>query len=332
MSFLYHWGLFSAEALTLVIAILAIIAGFLALVSNQKSSPKSGRLTVESLNAQFEHTRLITQASLLDKKAFKQFKKSVAKKNKSNIGQPHLFVIDFNGDIKASAVEGLKECINAILLTAKPNDEVALRLESPGGAVHCYGLAASQLQRLRDANLKLTVLVDRVAASGGYLMASLADTIIAAPFAIIGSIGVVFQLPNFNRVLNKHQIEFEQITAGEYKRTLSMFGKNTADGRDKVQSNINETQLLFKDHVKKHRPSLDIDAVATGEHWYGQQALTLGLIDAMGTSDQFLMDNQEQFKLYHLRYHEKKKLGKKIADGFARITSKWIAHNQYGNA
>ena len=108
-----------------------------------------------------------------------------------------------------------------------------------------YGLAASQMQRIRDKKLKLTVCVDKVAASGGYMMAVVADKIIAAPFAVLGSIGVLAQVPNFHRLLKKHDVDFEMLTAGKYKRTLTMFGENTDKGREKFQEDIEDTHVLF---------------------------------------------------------------------------------------
>jgi serine protease SohB len=335
MEFLYHWGLFAAEAFTLVIAILAVFFGILAISSSAKQQPK-GKLIIKPLNECYQSIVNEIYNGTLDKKALqshkKLLKKSKKEAEKTESNKPRLFVIDFIGDIKASAVSSLRECITAILLTAQKNDEVLLRLESPGGAVHCYGLAASQLARLRTANIHLTIAVDQVAASGGYMMACLANQIIAAPFAIIGSIGVVFQLPNFNRLLHKNNVEFEQVTAGEYKRTLSMFGENTKQDRAKVQQDVDETQVLFKQHIQTYRPNLDISQVATGEHWYGQQALKFDLIDQLGTSDDFLLQAIDKFALYQLTYEQKKPLGKKLTEGLSKISAKWLEFKNYARS
>lgn len=329
MEFLYHWGLFSAEMITTVISVLILIIGIVAILASQKKS--AGRLTVKPLNDEYEALTHPIRHATTDKKTLKKDEKSKAKKHKSAKSEhkPRLFVIDFKGDIKASAVTGLRECITAVLLSKQDNDQVLIRLESPGGAVHCYGLAASQLERLRTANVPVTVAVDKVAASGGYMMACVANHIIAAPFAVIGSIGVVYQLPNFNRLLHKNNIEYEQLTAGEYKRTLTMFGENTKQDREKVQTDINETQLLFKQHIKHCRPDLDIDSVATGEHWYGRQAIDLNLIDTLQTSDDFLLQAQTHFDIYALHFKEKKKLGKKITEGMSAFSAKWLEFSRY---
>ncbi|WP_020414836.1 protease SohB [Microbulbifer variabilis] len=223
-----------------------------------------------------------------------------------------IFVMHFNGDIKASALSHLREEITAILQVAKTGDEVLLCLESPGGMVANYGLAASQLARIRSAGIHLTIAVDKVAASGGYMMACVADRILAAPFAMLGSIGVLAQLPNFNRLLKRHDVDYELFTAGEYKRTVTMFGENTEEGREKFQSDLEEIHVLFQHFVSEYRPSLDIAKVATGEVWFGQKALSLGLVDELKTSDEYLTHSAEGADLYQVEYKEKKNIAKKM--------------------
>ena len=226
-----------------------------------------------------------------------------------------MFVIDFKGSIDAAEVASLREEISAILAIADKGDEVVVNVESGGGMVHGYGLASSQLDRLRQANIPLTVCVDKVAASGGYMMACVANKIYAAPFAIVGSIGVVAQLPNFSRLLKKHEIDYEQHTAGNFKRTLTVFGENTDEGRQKFQEELEETHVLFKEFVGKYRPELDLAKVATGEHWYGQQAIELGLVDVISTSDDVIMSLAGERNVYKIRYQIRKKLADKIAHG-----------------
>ena len=217
-----------------------------------------------------------------------------------------MFVLNFHGDIRATAVTSLREEVTAVLTAAQPEDEVLVRLESAGGLVHGYGLAAAQLLRIRDRRLKLTVAVDKVAASGGYMMACVADRIIAAPFAILGSIGVIAQLPNFNRLLKKHDVDFEQFMAGEHKRTVTLFGENTDKGRQKFQEEIEDIHNLFKDFVRNHRPQVDRERVATGEHWFGARALDCRLVDELRTSDDYLLDASASADLYEIIYTGKK--------------------------
>ena len=201
-----------------------------------------------------------------------------------------------------------------ILSVAKAEDEVLLVLESGGGTIHGYGLAASQLNRIKEKKISLRISVDSIAASGGYMMACVADELIAAPFAIIGSIGVVAQIPNFHRLLKEKNIDFEQITAGDFKRTLTMFGDNTDVAREKFQSELNDAHALFKQFVASSRPLLDIDKVATGEHWFGTTALDLGLIDRVSTSDDLILDAAENRDVYKVAVEKKPSLFEKVTN------------------
>jgi len=233
-----------------------------------------------------------------------------------------IYVLDFHGDIRASAVASLREEITAVLTVAREQDEVFVRLESSGGVVHGYGLAASQLMRIRDKNIPLTVAVDKVAASGGYMMACVGSRILAAPFAIIGSIGVIAQLPNFHKVLKKHDIDFEQFTAGEFKRTVTMFGENTREAKSKFREEIEDIHLLFKDFIVQHRPSVDIVKVSTGESWPGTRALQNNLVDELKTSDDYLLENSQHADIFEVSYTTKKSLLEKIGFQFQRLMDK----------
>ena len=239
-----------------------------------------------------------------------QFSKEAKTRKKNN---QKVYVLDFKGDMAASAVESLREEITLILATAKAGrDRVVLRLESPGGMVHGYGLAAAQLVRLRDAGFNLTICVDKVAASGGYMMACIANEIVSAPFAVLGSIGVVAQVPNFNRLLKEHNVDFELYTAGQYKRTVTMFGENTEEGKAKFEEELQQTHVLFKHFVEKYRPQLNVEKVATGEHWYGEDAMDLNLVDKLQTSDEYLLSLLTQHDVYLIQTRRKPTLGEKL--------------------
>ena len=307
MGFLAQYGMFALKIFTLVVAILILMGGILAL----RRKPKTD-LTITHLNKEYQ----LLVAQMEKKIAGKKNKPTkVKKKSKS----PVLFVLDFNGDIKASQVESMREEITAILAVATHHDEVLIRINSPGGAVSGYGLAAAQIQRLRDRNLTITACVDKVAASGGYLMACVANHIIAAPFAIIGSIGVVAQMPNFHRWLKKHDVDVELLTAGEYKRTLTVFGENTPKGRAKFQADLELIHRSFRDYVLQNRADLDIDAVATGEHWLAVDALALRLIDSIQTSDEFITNKLSTHQVYQIAAHRKSTLIEKILKPTANL-------------
>ncbi|HEY0922638.1 protease SohB [Rheinheimera pacifica] len=320
MEFIYEYGMFLAKAVTLVAAV-ALIIGLIAGAAAGKARPKKGQLQFTDLTAQYKAVTEDMQQQLLDKKQFKQWQKTQQSKKAET--KPRLFVVDFHGSMDAREAESLREEVTAILAVAGKEDEVLLRLESGGGVVHGYGLAASQLDRLRKAEVSLTVAIDKVAASGGYMMACIGHKILAAPFAIVGSIGVIAQLPNFNKLLKKGHIDFEQFTAGEYKRTVTLFGENNDKGRQKFQQELEQTHQLFKQFVQDHRPQLDIDQVATGEHWFGYQALPLKLVDEIQTSDAYLLSQMPQRDLFQVRYQLRKGIAEKVGIGSANILSVW---------
>jgi serine protease SohB len=315
MDFITDYGLFVAKLATVLLFLLALTFG-LAVIRKRGKAGQEERLEVKRLNDKYDAMALALRAAMGPKRAFKQAHKAFKAERKARAedaggdgsgARKRLFVLRFQGDIRASAVAALREEVTAVLTVATPNDEVVVILESPGGVVHGYGLAASQLQRFKDHGIALTVAVDKVAASGGYLMACVAGRIIAAPFAILGSIGVVGQMPNFNRLLKSHDVDYELITAGAYKRTLTLFGENTEKGREKFREDIEIIHALFKDFVRSHRPDVDIERVSTGEHWYGLQALDLKLVDAVRTSDDYLRDASATADLYELTYIRKRR-------------------------
>ncbi|WP_163937987.1 protease SohB [Paraferrimonas sp. SM1919] len=327
MEFLFEYGLFLAKAVTLVVAVILVLTAMVAISHKPKS--EKGELILTDISDNFKSLVDSLKEQLLDKKQLKQLKKQQKKSEKQEKDQDQealakTFYLKFKGSIDAKEVESLRREVTAVLAIAEAGDEVLVSIESGGGMVHGYGLAASQLDRIKQAGLTLTVCVDKVAASGGYMMACVADKIYSAPFAIIGSIGVVAQLPNFNRLLKKHDIDYEQHTAGDFKRTLTVFGENTDEGREKFQQELEETHVLFKEYVGKYRPALDIEKVATGEHWYGQQAIELGLIDAIKTSDDVLFELAQNGQVYKVEYKLKQNLAKKFAGGASALVTSVI--------
>lgn len=326
IEWLGEYGLFLAKTTTWVVALLVVAGGVAAIVRAARGDGGQ-RLEITHLNERLRETREQLEHSVLDPRARKAARKARKAEDKARAKatrrgaapRPRVFVLGFDGDIQASAVSSLREEVTAVLQIAGDADEVILRLESPGGLVHGYGLAASQLTRVRARGLKLTVAIDKVAASGGYLMACVAERIVAAPFAIVGSIGVVAQLPNFHRLLLKNEIDFELHTAGEYKRTLTIFGENTEAARLKFREELEQTHDLFKRFVTEHRPRLDIDRVATGEHWYGRPALELQLVDEIATSDDLLLERATRCEVYRLRHRRRRPIGERLASGLARF-------------
>jgi serine protease SohB len=324
-----------------VAAIVVVIMAIVSAAHRQKDDDDEGELQLKRLNERFDGLKENLQRRMLgesERKAWLKAKKKEkkeerkAKKKQSRKGQAtasatseekaraRVFVLDFNGDIKASDTDSLRKSITAVLSVAEPDrDEVVVRLESGGGLVHSYGLASAQLDRIRSKGVALTACVDKVAASGGYMMACVADRIVASPFAILGSIGVVAQLPNFHKILKKNDVDYEVLTAGEHKRTMTVFGENTEKGRKKFLEDLEDTHLLFKDYVSERRPELDVESIATGDIWFGRRALEIKLIDELKTSDEYLLDACERADVISVNFRRKKTLPEKL--GLAASTA-----------
>lgn len=321
--FLGDYLSFLLKVLTLLMA-LGLLVSVLAAV--KRSRFQQEQLEVESLGERQTELQDALQEQLLDDKTFKKQLKARQKEEKKQLSalaeKPRVFVLDFKGDLDASRAPALGREISLLLDLLRPMDEVVVRLESAGGFVHSYGHAAAELQRLRDRDIHLTVCVDRVAASGGYMMACTASKLLAAPFAVIGSIGVVAELPNFHRLLKKHDVDYEVLTAGEYKRTLTLLGENTEEGRQKFLDDLAEAHGLFKSYVQRCRPQLNIDQVAKGEIWYGEQALGLKLVDRLMTSEAYLLERQREARVFSVRLKKPQPLAEKLAGQTSRALEK----------
>jgi serine protease SohB len=334
LELLAEYGLFLAKTITFLVALAVLITLVTAAGSKGKKKHDKGHIEVTKLNDKFKEMADTLRHAALDKLSLKQEQKNEKKKRKLEqkerkksskeqsgehdesspvaSSKKRVFVLDFHGDIKASATESLRQEITSVLSLATEKDEVVVKVESGGGLVHSYGLASSQLARITDRKIPLTVCVDKVAASGGYMMACVADKILAAPFAILGSIGVVAQVPNFNKLLKKNSIDYEMFTAGEYKRTVTIFGENTDKGRQKFKEDLEDTHVLFKEFVAQHRSKVDVDKVATGEIWFGRRAADMNLVDELQTSDEYLLSQHPEADIYQVEFVHKKSLPEKI--------------------
>ncbi len=338
MQVFYDVLVFSLQVLVVVCGIIAVLIAFAATFGRMQAKPE---LEIDLLDKKWRNVEDLIQSVTLDKKEIKERQKAEKAKSKaaakSEVKKNRLFVLDFVGDIKASAVEELREEISAIILAAKPEDQVLVKIESPGGMVHGYGLAASQLLRLKQAKIHLVASVDKVAASGGYLMACVADRVIAAPFAIVGSIGVVAQVPNVHRLLKKYDVDYQEYTAGEYKRTVSLLGEITPKGEEKFKEQLEETHQLFKHFVSRFRSHVNLEKIATGEHWYGEHALGLGLVDEISTSDDFLLVAAKSKTVVKLKFEKKQKLSQKLSNliavsfhgGLKKVLEQWQQDSRF---
>lgn len=335
MEYLVEFFLFFAKTLIVLVAIVIPILLLTGIAARQRLHQKE-HLEVSHMNRRYQSMSNTIKSAQLPKKQFKEKIKRQKKQRKKQgkQSQPqensekNIYVLEFEGDTEASAIDELREEITAVLTVATPDDEVVVKVESRGGVVHGYGLAASQLKRVTDKEIALTVAVDKVAASGGYLMACVADKIIAAPFAVIGSVGVVAQVPNFHRVLEKHDIDYQEYSAGEYKRTVGMFTEPTAKGKAKFSQQIEDVHTLFKDFVKSNRPQLEVDEIATGEHWYGSRAIDLKLVDEITTSDDYLLDLSKSAEIYEVTFVQKTPLAERLGPALAKILGSFSFRKQ----
>jgi serine protease SohB len=314
---------FAAKGLIVVVTF-ALLVGIVFRARGRREAKPEGRLRLKRLDEQLRFSLdTLRMALMLPKDAAKERKRLVKQAKSETIPERRVYVLDFKGDVLASAVSNLRQEVTALLGVAREGDEVVMRLESPGGAVTGYGLAASQLARLKSKSIPLTVCVDKVAASGGYMMACVADRIVAAPFAIIGSIGVAAPTPNVHRLLDRLGIDFENFTGGKYKRTVSVAAPITEEGRKKYQEQIDETHGLFKRFVHEHQPDLAIDEVATGEYWLGTRAQELGLVAELGTSDDYLLNKAaEGAALFQLSYETPGGLRERLVGGGVQIVER----------
>jgi serine protease SohB len=324
MELLGELGVFSGKVFVLMVAIGALLIVFFSLLTKARQSKPL--LSVENLNDKFENMAKTLKASVFDAKSLKADHKELKRRRKAEkskaVDKKRVYVIDFIGDIRASHVETLREEVTSLLTIARSGkDEVVVRLDSPGGMVSPYGLAAAQLIRLRNAGIELTICVDKVAASGGYMIACTANRIVAAPFAAVGSIGVVAQIPNFHRLLKKHDVDYEQFTAGEFKRTVSMFGEITEKGKRKTLEQIEEIHDLFKAFIRTYRPTLDLATVATGEVWFGARAKELLLVDEILSSDDYLFRQRNDAEIFKVEIQARKKWSEKISENVAAIVA-----------
>ena len=353
-----YWSFYSAAVAIFLFAGFSLIIKLI--FFKRKKKKKEPHLTFKHWNHRFANDfeqleREIHAANFLPKDAVKLLKKAKKKEDKNEklkdkekdiktvntirekllngldskeVLKEHsncVYVLTFIGSIMASEVEQLREQISFLIQVAKPSDEIVIRITSPGGAVPQYGLASSQIERLKIAGLRCVVCVDTVAASGGYMMASVADKIIAAPFAIIGSIGVVAGIPNFYRVLQKNEIDYHLFTAGKYKRTVTPFSEVTDEGKQKLQDDITAIHEAFKRHIKDGRPGVDIEEISTGEYWLATQAKEKGLVDEIMTSDDYLCRKLDDYEIIEIKTEIEQNRLEKLIEGGNKFLKQWTS-------
>ena len=156
------------------------------------------------------------------------------------------------------------------------------------------------------------------------MMAVVADRIVASRLAVIGSIGVVGQVPNVHRLLKRFDIDVLEMTAGTNKRPVSLIGPLTDQGIETFKKQLSDTHRLFRDHVHRFRPQLDIEAVSNGDIWHGVDALTHGLIDEIATSDEMIdrARHEGDLDVFSIRWRQAKNLRERLEESVSLITEK----------
>jgi serine protease SohB len=311
---LANYTIFFLKITTIIILLLLTLIMCLIIIKNKDNK----YIKIKNINKKYITFKKLFLSEILKKTEKKQIIKNINEEEKITKTK-NLFILNFNGDINASDINNLKDILSVIILNKKYVDEVLIKLTSNGGIVTNYGLAATQLKRLKNENINLTISIDTIAASGGYMMACVANKIIASHFSIIGSIGVLGIIPNINKILNKNNIEIEYHTSGKYKKTLSIIGENTEIGRKKFIESLENTHFLFKNFVKENRSQINIEEIATGEYWYGIDALKLNLIDKIQTSDEYIMENLNTTQIYEIKLNEKTNIKNKIKEHIHNI-------------
>ncbi len=215
---------------------------------------------------------------------------------------PRLAVLRFQGlrDLNASGDQRLSEAIDEVLVNRDHFEEAVVIIDSPGGTTHGYGHAYALLERLSASGLKVTACIDRIGASGGYLMALPADRILAGPFAIVGSVGVVAGIPNVKRLLEEKGVSYRLFVAGDKKRVVHFADDDGPEVREYMDEKLAGIHTQFLQAVEKHRGDrVKLDEVRSGDHWSAEESVEkgLGLVDELQTSAEYLLERNREVAL-----------------------------------
>jgi protease-4 len=213
---------------------------------------------------------------------------SIGSKGGGFSGGDKIAVIPFEGTISGTGSPPsvmTPEDFLKMLQRAEDDDSVkaiVLRVNSPGGTV-----AASQeiSEYVRTEKKPVIVSVGDVDASGAYMVSSQADWIVGNPGSAIGSIGVIMEVPNASGLMDKIGVQWKVITAGKYKGAGSPFRPLTPTETGLLQGQIDQVYAQFIDTVASGRklPRSEVESMATGWAWNGEEAVRLKLIDQTGT-------------------------------------------------
>lgn len=161
---------------------------------------------------------------------------------------------------------------------------VVLHINSPGGGVAASQEIYEEINKLREKGVKVVASMSAVAASGAYYIACAADTIVANPGTLTGSIGVIFEWPILSELMRKLGVKLEVIKSGDMKDVGSIGRPITRREREMLQSVVDDTYNQFVEVVSRERglPIEDVIELADGRIFTGNQARDLGLVDVIG--------------------------------------------------
>lgn len=308
---LWVWGKYILNLLPQLAVIFIFFYGLWSLLSRKGKAQNEQKIALKSYEKRYYEALTPQVREFVEKKDLTALKKAqkAAQKEKGSC----LYVIDFDGDMQASNTVQLAETTSCLLPLLRSTDKVLVRVKSSGGLVPHYGYAASQLSRLRS-KASLTVAIDHIAASGGYLMACVAHEIIAAPFAIVGSIGVVGLVPNVHPLLKNHGIDVHEHTAGEYKRSLSPWAAVTPEKVQRYEHELSMTHELFQEFVQQYRPNLEPEVLQTGEYRYAARSVgDTGLVDKVQSSDDFIAEHLPKYHVIFVTCREEKSVWQRLS-------------------
>jgi serine protease SohB len=292
-------------AIVFVIGCIALVGWLISKVGQEKDvtsfeENKFGLLQYHP-NTKYER-QLSFKTRGVEQKKGGLFRKKTKELDEKPLAERPIAVVSFDGDVRATKRKIVSALIDELIVNKDKLSEAVVVVNSPGGSVAEYGLLYAEMERIRAAGISLTVCIDTYAASGGYLMSLPANRIVAAPFAFVGSVGVVAYSPNIHRLLKKHDIEPRLFTAGEFKRTVTLIGDDDEEAKQHFQHQLESLHGLFLAAVKKYRTGANFEKIGTGDHWTAEESQTqnLGLVDHIATSREYLLKLNADRDLVHL--------------------------------
>ncbi|WP_343192796.1 S49 family peptidase [Buchnera aphidicola (Taiwanaphis decaspermi)] len=292
MEFIYSYILFIIKTLSVLFFLHLFSKIIIIYILKKNDIYLNNTLKVELLNNHYK--------KLKNDLSFFQKKKIINQKNVYN-KKSNLYILDYNDKIKKNKIKKLREEISSIILVAKKNDEVLLRLENTSDIVYEYGLVIAQLQRLRKKGIKLIISIDKIVSNGGYIIACVADHISASPFSIIGPINIVVNIPNIDKYTQTSNLNNQLNDCNTFTK-LTLIKNNTKIYVNKIFNKLDIKKYIRNSFIKDMRPSLNLNKIFNQNYWIGENAINEKLIDSINTSDDILFSKKDTHNLLKIKY------------------------------